>query len=60
LFEISNERIREWVKISKIPVIGVGGIFSFEDVQKKLSLGAVLTQVYTGFVYRGWELFSQP
>jgi dihydroorotate dehydrogenase len=60
LFEISNGRIREWVKISKIPVIGVGGIFSLEDVQKKLSLGAVLTQVYTGFVYRGWEIFSQP
>jgi dihydroorotate dehydrogenase len=60
LFEISNGRIREWVKISKIPVIGVGGIFSLEDVQKKLSLGAVLTQVYTGFIYRGWELFSQP
>lgn len=60
LFEISNMRIKEWVKISKIPVIGVGGIFSPDDAEKKVSLGAVLTQVYTGFVYRGWELFSQP
>lgn len=58
LFEISNRRISEWVKISKIPVIGVGGIFSLRDVEKKLSLGAVLTQVYTGFVYRGWEIFQ--
>ncbi|MEO0139156.1 MAG: quinone-dependent dihydroorotate dehydrogenase [candidate division WOR-3 bacterium] len=58
LFEISNARISEWVKISNIPVIGVGGIFSLRDVEKKLSFGAVLTQVYTGFVYRGWEIFQ--
>jgi dihydroorotate dehydrogenase len=37
----------------KLPIIGVGGIFTHEDVQAKLDAGAKLVQVYTGFVYRG-------
>jgi len=36
-----------------IPIIGVGGIFSAEDVQEKLEAGACLVQVYTGFIYEG-------
>jgi dihydroorotate dehydrogenase len=37
----------------KLPIIGVGGIFSAEDAFKKISLGASLVQAYTGFVYSG-------
>lgn len=37
----------------KIPVIAVGGIMSPEDAAEKLAAGAVLVQVYTGFVYEG-------
>lgn len=37
----------------KIPVIGVGGIFTAEDAIEKLEAGADLIQVYTGFIYEG-------
>jgi dihydroorotate dehydrogenase len=36
-----------------IPVIAVGGIFTAEDALEKLEAGAVLVQVYTGFIYEG-------
>jgi dihydroorotate dehydrogenase len=35
------------------PLIGVGGIFTADDVRAKFSAGADLVQVYTGFVYEG-------
>lgn len=35
------------------PLIGVGGIFTAEDVRMKFAAGADLVQVYTGFVYEG-------
>jgi dihydroorotate dehydrogenase len=35
------------------PLIGVGGIFSAEDVRAKFAAGANLVQVYTAFVYEG-------
>ena len=35
------------------PLIGVGGIFTAEDVRTKVAAGADLVQVYTGFVYEG-------
>lgn len=37
----------------RMPVVGVGGIFSAEDAFEKISAGACLVQAYTGFVYRG-------
>jgi dihydroorotate dehydrogenase len=36
-----------------MPVIGVGGILTARDVEKKLAAGADLVQLYTGFVYEG-------
>ncbi|RYD58195.1 MAG: quinone-dependent dihydroorotate dehydrogenase [Sphingobacteriales bacterium] len=36
-----------------IPVIAVGGIFTADDALEKLDAGAVLVQVYTGFIYEG-------
>ena len=35
------------------PIIGVGGIHTAEDAIEKLDAGAVLVQVYTGFIYEG-------
>jgi len=37
----------------KLPIIGVGGIFSAEDAWEKICAGASLIQLYTGFVYEG-------
>jgi dihydroorotate dehydrogenase len=37
----------------KIPLIGVGGIFTAEDAWERICAGASLVQLYTGFIYRG-------
>lgn len=37
----------------QIPVIASGGIFTADDVKEKMAAGAVLVQVWTGFVYEG-------
>lgn len=37
----------------RFPLIGVGGVFSVDDVRTKMTAGADLVQVYTGFVYEG-------
>ncbi|MBD6615006.1 quinone-dependent dihydroorotate dehydrogenase [Komarekiella sp. 'clone 1'] len=37
----------------QIPIIGVGGIFSSEDAWEKITAGASLIQVYTGWIYEG-------
>ncbi len=36
-----------------LPIIGVGGIFTAEDAWEKITAGASLLQVYTGWVYQG-------
>jgi dihydroorotate dehydrogenase len=40
----------------RIPIIGVGGIFSAEDAYEKICAGASLVQIYTGLIYRGPSL----
>jgi dihydroorotate dehydrogenase len=37
----------------KLPIIGVGGVFSAEDAWEKIIAGASLVQLYTGLVYGG-------
>lgn len=37
----------------KIPIIASGGIFTAADAKEKLAAGAVLAQVWTGFIYEG-------
>ncbi len=36
-----------------LPIIGVGGIFTTEDAWEKITAGASLIQVYTGWTYNG-------
>ncbi|NEP48613.1 MAG: quinone-dependent dihydroorotate dehydrogenase [Moorea sp. SIO3C2] len=36
-----------------LPILGVGGIFSAEDAWEKITAGASLIQVYTGWIYNG-------
>jgi dihydroorotate dehydrogenase len=37
----------------KLPIIGVGGIFTAQDAYEKMKAGACSVQIYTGFVYEG-------
>ena len=55
LTQRSTEVIRHLYRRSagKLPIIGVGGIFSAEDAWQKIKAGASLVQVYTGLVYEG-------
>jgi dihydroorotate dehydrogenase len=43
----------------ELPIIGVGGILTVEDVKEKLDAGAVLVQLYTGLIYAGPGLVSR-
>jgi dihydroorotate dehydrogenase len=38
---------------AEYPLIGVGGIFTVDDVRAKFEAGANLVQIYTSFVYEG-------
>ena len=53
--ERSTEVIRHLYRQSngKVPIIGVGGIFTVEDAWEKITAGASLAQLYTGFIYEG-------
>jgi len=55
LTERSNQVISTVYKYSKgkLPIIGVGGIFTAEDAFAKIAAGASLLQAYTGFIYGG-------
>ncbi|MEM1426988.1 MAG: dihydroorotate dehydrogenase (quinone), partial [Cyanobacteria bacterium P01_H01_bin.130] len=37
----------------QLPIIGVGGIFTADDAWDKITAGASLIQVYTGWIYEG-------
>ena len=59
--ERSTEVIRHLSRQSrgKLPLIGVGGIFTVEDAWEKITAGASLVQLYTGFIYEGPTLPKQ-
>jgi len=37
----------------RVPIVGVGGVFTAEDAYEKIKAGAALIELYTGFVYGG-------
>ncbi len=37
----------------RLPIIGVGGIFTAEDAYEKIKAGASAVQIYTGWIYEG-------
>lgn len=51
----STRMVAELYKLTKgrVPLVGVGGIFTAEDAWEKIAAGASLVQLYTGFIYRG-------
>ena len=55
LRERSKQVLRQVLRATggKVPVIGVGGIETADQMKEKLDAGASLVQVYTGFIYKG-------
>jgi dihydroorotate dehydrogenase len=42
-----------------LPIIGVGGILKGADALEKMQAGAALVQMYSGMIYRGWDLVAE-
>jgi dihydroorotate dehydrogenase len=61
VFQKSNEVLRAFSSHlgGRIPIIGVGGIFSVEDAREKIRAGAALVQIYTSFIYKGPRLVRE-
>ena len=55
LQKLSTNMIKKFYKYldGKIPIIGVGVVNSGKSAYEKITAGAALLQLYTGFVYRG-------
>lgn len=55
LKDMSTRVISDFYKLTngKIPIIGVGGVFTGEDAYEKIKSGASLVQVYTALTYEG-------
>lgn len=55
LGDISNKIISKFYKLTegKVPIIGVGGVFSGQDAYNKIKAGASLVQLYTSLTYDG-------
>lgn len=55
LRERANRMIAELYQLTegKLPLIGVGGIFTADDAWQRIRYGASLIQLYTGFIYQG-------
>jgi dihydroorotate dehydrogenase len=51
----STEVLRQVARLTegKMPLVGVGGVFTAEDAYEKVRAGASLVELYTGFVYGG-------
>jgi dihydroorotate dehydrogenase len=52
---LATQTIRTLWRLTRgrLPIIGVGGIFTPEDAYEKIKAGAALVELYTGFVYGG-------
>ncbi len=61
LSQRSTRMIAELYELTRgrVPLIGVGGIFDADDAWEKISAGASLVQLYTGFIYQGPNIAQQ-
>jgi dihydroorotate dehydrogenase len=52
---LALRKLRELSRFTKgrVPLVAVGGIFTAEDVRRRLEEGASLVQVYTSYIYEG-------
>lgn len=61
LFELSNAVLKNIYRLTKgqIPIIAAGGVSSARDAYTKIKLGASLVQIYSAFIYQGFELVEE-
>ncbi|MFN0025157.1 MAG: quinone-dependent dihydroorotate dehydrogenase [Parvularculaceae bacterium] len=61
LFAPSTALLREFHETlnGRLPLIGVGGVFSAEDAYAKIRAGASLVQLYTALIYKGPALVAE-
>jgi len=61
LFAPSTALLGEFYRTLKnrLPIIGVGGVFSVDDAYAKIRAGASLVQLYTALVYKGPALVAR-
>jgi dihydroorotate dehydrogenase len=61
VFDLSNQVLKNIYTLTKgqIPIIAVGGISSAQDAYEKIKLGASLVQIYSAFIYQGFELVEK-
>ncbi|MSP59116.1 MAG: quinone-dependent dihydroorotate dehydrogenase [Myxococcales bacterium] len=52
---LATETVRRLYRATRgrVPILGVGGIFTAADAYEKIRAGASLVQVYTGLIYEG-------
>lgn len=55
LMHKSTKMVADVYKLTggKVPIIGVGGVFSGKDAFDKITAGATIVQIYTAFAYQG-------
>lgn len=61
LTERSTELIQIIYRLTdgKIPIVGVGGVFSGQDAFDKILAGASVVQIYSSFIYHGPPIVSK-
>ena len=59
LFELSTRKLAQLAKLTKLPLIGVGGVSDADTDWEKLRAGASLIQLYSALTYGGPELVAQ-
>lgn len=56
LFELSTRKLAQLAGMTKLPIVGAGGIHDAETAWQKLRAGATLLQLYSALIYGGPEL----
>ena len=61
IFEMSTRVLAQLYSITegKIPLIGVGGVFTGEQLFQKIQAGASLVQIYSALIYSGFSITNK-
>jgi uridine monophosphate synthetase len=54
------DTVRNWARVTSIPIIGVGGIQSKRGAQEFFNVGATAAEIGTAFLRQGVRVFNNP